>query len=430
MYAWRISTEHVRTLKEGAPLVNLQFAVIVTVTAMAFAHICWAAWSRKKFHDQREPAGEVLAYGWGLKGLGIGATLFWLIVFVGPAQGFGSPSLLDPSSLALVVVLAVLVFPIWALSVEVFGAEYHVSAEGIRKHSPWTRNFFARWDDVESLGYNPSLQWTVLRTRSGTIRIQDLIRNKEALVRALESNVPAERLGRKVSRRAVAAGPVESAFLASGAPGVAPGRGSNEERVAYRKLARAGLARRSQVPVLPADYLDRRYIRAFRRVFGPVQPGYFWVGMIFVFFVVLGVALVQSTSGLSVGLVPSVAVAGVSGFALLWADGSFAPVPRDAARRELTAIARRIRLAQWVFLLGLLVSVGSGYALAGAGGFLAAGTGFFFGFAVILLWLFASSRLAMCDYDGGVTVHRRYRGRWTCLRCGATQPGVTVLGSR
>ncbi|MFA5897020.1 MAG: hypothetical protein WC985_09005 [Thermoplasmata archaeon] len=178
-------------------MVNLESVVVVLAILLAILHVAVAARSGAKFHEQAGQLDEVLAYGWGLKGFATGVTLIWAALFLVTTRGLQNLSEWTPSGFFIVaVILLALVLPLWAFSVEVFGAEYHVTPDGIRKHSPWTRNFFARWDEIESVSRNQVLEWTTIRTTNGKIRVHDYIGNRFALLKALVDSVPRERVGR------------------------------------------------------------------------------------------------------------------------------------------------------------------------------------------------------------------------------------------
>jgi hypothetical protein len=399
-------------------MVNLQFVIILAAVTLAVLHIVVAARSKVRFHEGRRPSDRVLDYGWGLKGFAVGTALVWLALFLGPAQGLQDPSTLDPSSLALLVSL-VLVFLQWTLSVEVFGAEYQVTPDGIRKHSPWTRNFSSAWKDIESVSYNSSLQWTVIRTKQGKLRVHDYVRNKSSLAEALVEKVPGGRSDRVPQATAVQGGPSVYAQIAMAESTPTPAPMSKQQRKAYRRLARAGLARRDSVPVRPASYLDRGYVHALRRVFGPVQPAMLSVAAVFTFFFLLEVAVILVSPPPNVLFAPFAAICSFSTLSLPWADGSWTPVPRNASKAELTRISKRVRRAQGVLVFGMLFGLGGAYVASGKDGLLAAGGGLFLGFAAASLWLFASSRLLVCAPCGGATLYRRFQDRWLCLRCGS-----------
>ena len=187
-------------------LVNLGFVVLAVIIPVAVLHVVFAARSRKRFHAQAGQLDRILAYGWGLKGFDLGVAGFWLFALLLGTRGLQNPPPWDPPDIAVVIVPVAIVFPLWAFGVEVFGAEYHLTPAGIGKHSPWTKNFIAPWEDIESLSYNSTFQWVVLRTKEGKIRIHDYIGGRRSLLNAMEAAqatgrlrlpIPEQRMGKR-----------------------------------------------------------------------------------------------------------------------------------------------------------------------------------------------------------------------------------------
>ncbi|HYT00762.1 MAG TPA: hypothetical protein VEO20_08875 [Thermoplasmata archaeon] len=167
--------------------------VTIIVLIVAFAHAVASTLRRKRFHSEASEADEIMAYGWAWKGFVVGVALAWSVLFLVTSRGLQNLSGWIPSNFAIVgIIIVALVLPLWATAVEFFGAEYQLTPGGIRKHSPWTRNFFVRWDEIRSVKYVPTGQYTVIRTEKGKIRIHDWISGKGQLFEALRQGLPSE----------------------------------------------------------------------------------------------------------------------------------------------------------------------------------------------------------------------------------------------
>jgi len=160
--------------------------VTIIVLFIAFAHAVASTLRRIRFHSEASEADDIIAYGWSLKGFVVAVALAWVVLFLVTSRGLQNLSGWIPSSFAIVgIIVFALVLPLWATSVEFFGAEYHLTPGGIRKHSPWTRNFFVQWDEIRSVKHVPTGQYTVIRTEKGKIRIHDWTFGKGELFEAL-----------------------------------------------------------------------------------------------------------------------------------------------------------------------------------------------------------------------------------------------------
>jgi hypothetical protein len=95
--------------------------------------------------------------------------------------------------LVLVLITIAAFAPPWIVYVDAMGSACQVGPEGISKISPWTKGFFARWDDVESVSY---VEWTnsyTVRTRLGIIRIGSAMEGIDFFEKTIARNVPAAR---------------------------------------------------------------------------------------------------------------------------------------------------------------------------------------------------------------------------------------------
>lgn len=157
------------------------------MVCLATIHVLLAWRSRLAFHGRLTEADEAVAYSWRPRAFILGVVVLWVVVLITTgALGAHSESMFESLPLNALVLLA-LAMPIWGLSVEFFGTEYHVTPTGLRKHSPWTRNFDVRWDELETAKWQQGSGWLVIRTTHGKIRIHELIRGRWKVTAALEA---------------------------------------------------------------------------------------------------------------------------------------------------------------------------------------------------------------------------------------------------
>lgn len=176
-------------------MVRTETLFVLVAIVLAAVHVSLSARSRSRFHKIGTQLDEYLTYGKFLKGFVVFGGAFWLFIFLATTRGLRDLSGWEPSNLGYVlIILFAVVMPVWFLAVEVFGAEYHVTPHGLRKHSPWSRGFFAPWSEIVSVSYNPAAQWTVLHTTRGKVRIHDYLEGRGALHRALARNVPEQKV--------------------------------------------------------------------------------------------------------------------------------------------------------------------------------------------------------------------------------------------
>ena len=170
-------------------------------------------------------------------------------------------------------------------------------------------------------------------------------------------------------------------------------------------------------PSRPLSYLQRRGVHSFQRVFGPRYPPYLSLTFLFGFFVSIGFFAIRRES-LGLGALSASAAVGLgTGFLPYFADDSLLPMPADASADEMMAARRRIKLADFLMVLGGLV-VPSTYFVLGAVGFYATATFLFMGLAFYALAIFGTTAAVPCPTCGAVTLFRRYRNQPVCTRCG------------
>lgn len=174
--------------------------------------------------------------------------------------------------------------------------------------------------------------------------------------------------------------------------------------------------------VLPSIYLRRRSVRSAMRVFGPRYPFYLWccVSLLLLFGLILLWAI--SSAKLDPRWLLLTPLTTVSGFLIAYIDENHTPLPKEARPHEIQGINRRIGFASLAGLVCMAVGLGGAYTFFGERGLVATGSFVLLGFTAAFIWVFLSSRLEECETCRGLTLHRSYRSRWVCLRCGEVEP--------
>lgn len=130
-----------------------------------------ATMARKRARSDIHTGELVLEYGWGIKGFAVGVSAFWLIIFAVLYATGGIDLASSTSLLGMAVVIFAIVIPLLLLTLEAFGVSYRIDALRIKKRSPWTRDTSVTWQEIESVTFNLTLQWFVVRSRVATLRL-------------------------------------------------------------------------------------------------------------------------------------------------------------------------------------------------------------------------------------------------------------------
>jgi hypothetical protein len=147
---------------------------------------------RKKSARRSESTGELLLdYSKALKGFavfGVGVYFFF----------FAMSMMADWPTLTAYVVMAVAMtltigLAAFALLIESSCVEYGISRKGIRKKSPWSRDFFCPWSEIESIAFSASSQWFVIKSKEGKMRLHMYLSGLEDFAKTVMENVPPEK---------------------------------------------------------------------------------------------------------------------------------------------------------------------------------------------------------------------------------------------
>ncbi len=145
---------------------------------------------RKRARADIHTGELVLEYGWGIKGFAVGVSAFWLIFFAVLYSSGGIDLASFTSLLGMTVVISAIVMPLLLLTLEAFGVSYRIDALRIQKRSPWTRDTFVTWNEIESISFNSTLQWFVVRSRVATLRLHAYLNGLHDFALAVLEKLP------------------------------------------------------------------------------------------------------------------------------------------------------------------------------------------------------------------------------------------------
>lgn len=120
-------------------------------------------------------SGElVLEYGGGAKALALTLGAFPLPIVLGAVLTDYNTFRAEAGTW-LVIVAFFLLFSL-PFTIELFGVSHRLTEHGIRKCSPWSKKFFAGWEELSSVKYSGVYEGYVVRTPKGTIRLSSYLR--------------------------------------------------------------------------------------------------------------------------------------------------------------------------------------------------------------------------------------------------------------
>jgi len=154
---------------------------------------------RKKSARRSESTGELLLdYNTALKSLGVfGVGLYFFFLALTLIADWPSPTGTVVMAVAMTITIGL---PTFALLIESSCVEYGISRNGVRKKSPWSRDFFCPWSEMESIIFSASSQWFVIRSKEGKIRLHMYLSGLEDFAKAVMENVPTDRWTKAASQ--------------------------------------------------------------------------------------------------------------------------------------------------------------------------------------------------------------------------------------
>ena len=134
-------------------------------------------------------SGElILEYGWGAKSLALFLLAIPTVATLGLTKGLTDLQGVDWGF--ILVFFGIFLSFAGPGLIEFFGVSHRLTPQGIRKGSPWSRKFFARWDEIRGISYSLSFDGFVLQTPRGKIRVSRYLSGLEDFVLAIWRNVP------------------------------------------------------------------------------------------------------------------------------------------------------------------------------------------------------------------------------------------------
>lgn len=129
------------------------------------------------------------------------AAFVFAIIAVDNVTGFlgPSPTRSPPLSVGTWLVVACAFFgltflPAWVFAyIQITKTCHEVTSRGIRKGSPWSKSFFATWDDIESMSYRYMSDSYIIRTSKGTIKMRAGLDGISFFLQLVSENVPTEK---------------------------------------------------------------------------------------------------------------------------------------------------------------------------------------------------------------------------------------------
>lgn len=126
--------------------------------------------------------GVTLTYGRPARlyplGLAVAFLSMAVVMFVGRAVN-NYPPLVEPKY--EIATFATMLFLIslmpWLVFIQAFGVRHIVTTQGIFKRSPWSRPFFASWDQIKDVTRSYWLDAYMIRTSAGTIIVRSTLEN-------------------------------------------------------------------------------------------------------------------------------------------------------------------------------------------------------------------------------------------------------------
>ena len=189
--------------------------------------------------------------------------------------------------------------------------------------------------------------------------------------------------------------------------------------VSFECTPSAGLVALRSSAQLPLDFLEKRWVRIFRKIFGPINPGLLIFGVVFLS---LFIWLVCEFLSWVFAQPPLLAMC-ISAFGAATASLLVSPDYRvPDIRLPLEEIKRDFELRDTVFaiffLATLVLFLAMGTLFYGVAGFAVVLAFFGIGVFATFPYLSLTSQIHLCACCARPAIFRKFRGRWTCIVCG------------
>jgi len=171
---------------------------------------------------------------------------------------------------------------------------------------------------------------------------------------------------------------------------------------------------------LPLDFLEKKWVQILRRLFGPVHPGYFILGILFfplsLFVIAASIWLWFFANPVLLGICIAAFAAGAAVISL--ETELKVPDIRLPVEKIRRCFEARDTLQGLVFLAGFVLCLALAALFSGLAALPVVLLFFVAGMLGTFLFLAVTSRVYPCVRCNRPAIFRRFRGNWTCVVCG------------
>lgn len=171
--------------------------VAISVAAAALLEALLLRSRRLKARKDIDSDELILEYGGGWRILMIVGSLLmpviFLIVITVQSRGFqdmGAISELEESWPVFVLSMLIPSGLFIPGAIETFSVAHRITKVGIKKHTPWTKDFYITWGEIDSITYDNFNKWFVIKCYLGTLRLSVFLNGIGDFAQAVEEKVP------------------------------------------------------------------------------------------------------------------------------------------------------------------------------------------------------------------------------------------------
>ena len=121
----------------------------------------------------------IIEYGGAMRKFCFGCAIALGVFFTGVAIFYYQSSLTQTQIFLMVGLYLILIVPMF---IEAYGTRFIVTKEGIFKQSPWSRDFFARWDEMREIKYSKQSGGYVIKTVKGNLKFEPFLSGLSRLI--------------------------------------------------------------------------------------------------------------------------------------------------------------------------------------------------------------------------------------------------------
>jgi len=165
--------------------------ILISIFLSAFFRVLIGFAKRSKNIKDHKGSYSV-EYGKGAKKFIFGLIIFFAILFVIVAYLIKSTRQYNDEEETMIFLTLIGLYLIFVLLIicEVYGIHFIVTKEGIYKKSPWSRNFFARWENMQTIKYDIlQVGGYTIKTTKGKIRLNPFLSGLNNLLQDTTQNM-------------------------------------------------------------------------------------------------------------------------------------------------------------------------------------------------------------------------------------------------